>query len=284
MKFTAALVSVALATLATAQNSTQTNNTQVGIEAIEAHFSQSGIVPSLLTTFDPVALMSVTFDGVGEISPGQALTKDQVAPTPGISVTPANSTVQLSGNYTLVMADAGPVGTDESQGQTRHWLVNGATLNGTDPLNVSTSSGIAITNYAGPAPAQGSGAHRYVILLYTQPASFTPPGNLSTAGVAVSVFNLADYAKSTGLGAIVAGTYITVEEGAASFTPSSTAPVVTSTLPVPQTSGTSSGSATSGAPSPSGSGSGQQSGAGLNMAPLSTILFAGVFALGFALL
>ena len=52
----------------------------------------------------------------------------EVAPVPSLSVTPANSTVQLSGNYTLVMADAGPVGTDESQGQTRHWLVNGVTV------------------------------------------------------------------------------------------------------------------------------------------------------------
>lgn len=76
MKFTTALVSVVFAAVAAAQ-SNSTNNTQVGIEAIEAHFSQSGIVPSLLTTFDPVALMSVTFDGVGEISPGMPLTKDR---------------------------------------------------------------------------------------------------------------------------------------------------------------------------------------------------------------
>lgn len=54
----------------------------------------------------------------------------EVGPTPSVSITPANSTVQLSGNYTLVMADAGPVGTDETQGQTRHWLVNSVTLSG----------------------------------------------------------------------------------------------------------------------------------------------------------
>ena len=80
---------------------------------------------------------------------------------------------------------------------------------------------------------------------------------------------------------ICQGTYLTVEEGTASFTPSSTAPVVTSTLPVPQTSGTS--SATSGAASPSGSSTGQQSGAGFTMAPLSSIVLAGMFALGFVL-
>lgn len=277
MKFTSAFVSVALAALVAAQ----ANNTELGIEAIEAHFSNAGIVPSLLASFDPVAVLSLSYSGVGDIAPGQQLTKDQVAPTPSLAVTPANSTVQLTGNFTLVMADAGPVGTDESQGQTRHWLVNGVTLTGNSPLNVSTSSGVAITDYAGPAPAQGSGAHRYVILLYTQPDNFTAPDGLDQPNVGVSVFNLADYVKSSNLGPAVAGTYITVEEGAASFTPSSTAPVVTSTLPAAHS--TTSGSSTA-PPSPSASGSGNQSnGASSALAPLSSILAAAFFGLGFVL-
>jgi hypothetical protein len=56
----------------------------------------------------------------------------EVAAAPEITVVPANSSVSLTGNFTLVMADADVVGTDESVGQTRHWLVNGVTLkNGT---------------------------------------------------------------------------------------------------------------------------------------------------------
>lgn len=277
MKFTSAFISVALAALVAAQ----ANNTELGIEAIEAHFSNAGIVPSLLTTFDPAAVMSLSYSGVGDISPGQQLTKDQVAPTPNLTVTPANSTVQLSGNYTLVMADAGPVGTDETQGQTRHWLVNGVTLTGSSPLTVSNSSAVAITQYAGPAPAQGSGAHRYVILLYTQPDNFTAPDGLNTPNVGVSTFNLTDYVKSSNLGPIVAGTYITVEEGAASFTPSSTAPVVTSTLPAAQTSASASATAPA---SPSTTGTGQQTnGASSAFAPLSSVLLAAVFGLGYVL-
>jgi hypothetical protein len=83
------------------------------------------------------------------------------------------------------MADADVVGTDESVGQTRHWLVNGVTLKngdfflvfffsftrltdwiystyypGTSGLNVSTTDGVAVTDYAGPAPPAGSGPHR----------------------------------------------------------------------------------------------------------------------------
>lgn len=132
------------------------DNTAVDIEAIQAHFSQAGIVPSLLTTFDPSALLTVSFDGVGDISPGQPLTQDrpsifirffliflanhlssEVQPTPSLTVTPANSSVTLpTGNYTVVMVDAGPVGTDESQGQTRHWLANGITLSGKTYFNL----------------------------------------------------------------------------------------------------------------------------------------------------
>jgi hypothetical protein len=51
-----------------------------------------------------------------------------VAAAPEITIVPANSSVSLAGNFTLVMADADVVGTDESVGQTRHWLVNGVTL------------------------------------------------------------------------------------------------------------------------------------------------------------
>ena len=54
-----------------------------------------------------------------------------MASTPLITIVPANSSVSLQGNYTLVMADADIVGTNESLGQTRHWLVNGVTLTGT---------------------------------------------------------------------------------------------------------------------------------------------------------
>jgi hypothetical protein len=51
-----------------------------------------------------------------------------VAAAPEITVVPVNSSVSLTGNFTLVMADADVVGTNEAVGQTRHWLVNGVTL------------------------------------------------------------------------------------------------------------------------------------------------------------
>jgi phosphatidylethanolamine-binding protein (PEBP) family uncharacterized protein len=96
-----------------------------------------------------------------------------------LTITPANSSVTTTGNYTIAMVDAGPVGTDQAAGQTRHWLVNGATISGEKPPSVSCfwdlffpiggsvsfDSAVVITDYAGPGPPPGSGPHRYAFLL-----------------------------------------------------------------------------------------------------------------------
>jgi phosphatidylethanolamine-binding protein len=151
---------VALSFLGPLVNAQATNGTALEIAAIEAHFTNAKLVPDLLATFDPSAVLTVTFSGVGAISPGQNLSTQreslslslsphsvpfrtrngwltdalltEVAAAPELTIVPANSSVSLAGNYTLVMADADIVGTNESVGQTRHWLVNGVTLkNGT---------------------------------------------------------------------------------------------------------------------------------------------------------
>jgi len=222
----------------------QSVDPEIQVEAVQQNFINAGIVPSLLQTFDPSAAMNVSFAGVGAITAGQPLSETQVKSMPTVAITPANSSVHLGNNFTLVMVDAGPVGTDESAGQTRHWLTYGVTLTGSSaPQNVSVSTGTAITEYAGPAPDSGSGAHRYTILLYNQPSTFSPPANMTKPNIGVGVFNLDDFVTSSGLGSIVAGMYFTVEVGTATFTPSATSGVITSTIHIP--SGTSSASSSS---------------------------------------
>ncbi|TFK55303.1 PEBP-like protein [Heliocybe sulcata] len=249
-----ALFSVALASLAAAAESYTQGDLQT--EASVAHLTQSGIVPSLLPTFDPLGYLNVSFPAVGAIGPGQALTQDQVHDQPTVVFTAANSSVSYSGTTTVIMADAGPVGTDESQGQTRHWLSYGASITGNGPYTLDTSSGTNVTEYAGPGPAPGSGAHRYVIMLFEQTSSFNEPAD---AGSGVQTFNLTGYIQSSGLGPLYAATYFTVENGTATQAPSSTAPVATSTLPAFQgLSG--SGTTTGGSNSPSSTG-GSSSGA-----------------------
>ncbi|KAE9383317.1 PEBP-like protein, partial [Gymnopus androsaceus JB14] len=150
-------------------------------EAIEAHFTQANLVPAMLATFNSSAILTISFDSVTNVSPGQPLTQDQVAPTPTLTITLANSSVDLTGNYTLAMVDADVVGSDESN-ITRHWLENSVTIsNGV----VSNSSATAITSYAGPAPASGSGPHRYICIEYVKPSSFSPPSDFSQPNIGV---------------------------------------------------------------------------------------------------
>jgi len=251
-----------------------TNDTGLEIEAIEAHFDQSGIVPSLLSSFDPDALLTVTYPGIGAISPGQPLQEEQVAPTPVISITPANSSVSLTGNFTLAMVDADKVGTDESGGVTRHWLVNFVTISGT---TLSNTSAVVVTQYGGPAPPPGSGAHRYVILLYTQPEDFHPPAEFSGTNIGISKFNLTTYVQDSGLVGPIAGMYYTVENGTAIETVSATSPVQSSTLaPVKDTStgtGTGTGSGSQPTKTP-GSASSNKQFSSLVMLALGVILLA----------
>jgi len=245
----AALFSLCLASFAAAAGSYTEGDLQT--EASIAHLTQSGIVPSLLPVFNPLGYLNVSFQAVGQISPGQALTETQVHDQPSIVFTAANSSVTYTGTTTVIMADAGPVGTDESQGQTRHWLSYGASLAGNGPYTLDTSKGTNVTDYAGPGPAPGSGAHRYVIMLFEQGSSFNEP---TDAGTGVQTINLTGYIQSSGLGALYAATYFTVENGTATATPSFTAPVATSTLPAFQAlSG--SGTATSASHSASSTGS-----------------------------
>ncbi|KAF8892710.1 phosphatidylethanolamine-binding protein [Infundibulicybe gibba] len=256
------LVSLAVAPFVSAQS----NELPTQIAAIEAHFNQAAIVPAALPTFKPTAILTLNFPGVGNITAGQALKKEglifipEVGPTPDVLVTSASA---LTSNYTIAMIDVGTVGSDQSKGVTRHWLVNSVAVAGG---KVTNTTGTAITAYAGPGPAPGSGAHRYVVLLLAQPSTFAAPQDFSQAGMPVGTFDFNAYVKSANLGDIVAGNYFTVEDGTATASVSATSAVVSSTLVAAAPSGssgsgskTSAGASATSSTSPTGNGaSGRQ--------------------------
>ena len=225
---------LALSFLGLLTNAKSSDDTALGIAAIQAHFKNADIVPDLLPSFNPSAtIMNVAFPGVGPISPGQNLSMQQTATAPAVTITPANSSVQTTGNFTLIMVDAGEVGTNESNGQVLHWLANSATLqNDSSPcpsLNVSTEGGSVLANYISPAPPVDTGLHRYAILLFPQPPSFSPPANLSTPIAGIDLhFPLTDYISSSNLGQPIAGMFFEVQ---ANVTIASTSAAPTSTFP-----------------------------------------------------
>ena len=83
-------------------------DTAVGIEAIEAHFSNAGIVPSLLTSFDPSAVMSVSYTDVGEIQPGQALSQTRTS-TPFLCISRPEALLHVK--YTMIVEYRGEANT-----------------------------------------------------------------------------------------------------------------------------------------------------------------------------
>nr|ODN98933.1 hypothetical protein L204_02901 [Cryptococcus depauperatus CBS 7855] len=223
-----ALFSV-LALLASALAQTTPNGSASAVDIEEAQ-----LTPGLLASFDPSALLSVSFGGQA-ISIGQNLAQNAVSSSPDLSVSPSsNATIASSTLYTVIMVDADIVGTDESKTpQTRHWLVNSATFSAgsTAPYAVNWTGSTSITNYAGPGPESGSGPHRYVVIVYEQPSDFSPPSDLSTAGTALGKMSLSDYVTQSKLGKLLTANYFQVENGQATVTPSPTSAVNSSTLP-----------------------------------------------------
>lgn len=206
----------------------QSDNTTLGIEIIRAHFQGAGLVPYLMANFTPTALLTATYAGGGIVTPGQLLPKSRTQTAPNLTITPVNMTTLLNEKYTLVMVDAWAPGHTDPRGQICHWVVNGVTV---QDYSVLTHAGVEVEQYRGPTPPSGSGPHRYVILLYAQQFPIvSPPQGFHILNNNPGFCHLADYVKASNIGPLIAGTYFTVEEGVATFTPSPTSPVVTSTL------------------------------------------------------
>lgn len=96
-----------------------------------------------------------------------------------------------------------------------------------------------------------------MILVLAQPSAFAAPA-APAAGSPIEKFDFEAYVKSAGLGSIVAGTYITVEQGTATASVSPTSAVDTATLSAPSSAsgsatGSKTGSATASASAPAGS-------------------------------
>ena len=105
--------------------------------------------------------------------------------------------------YTLILTDPdAPSRAEPKMREFHHWLV------GNIPGN-DLSKGDVLSEYVGSGPPEGTGLHRYVYLLYKQPAkiNFTEPKITNKSAENRPNFSTKKFAEKYNLGKPIAGNF-----------------------------------------------------------------------------
>jgi len=213
----------------------------LAVAVVTQQFKNAKIVPDVIAAFKPIGLTSFNYTGVTNRTTVGAVLSSTIAATRPLSVfirgtTAAEGTAGGPFNvtttkYTLIMFDAGPPGYNTTT-YPLIWLANNWTYGENDDHTVTLDPpNSSVVDYSLPAPASGTGPHRYVSLIYAQPENFTAPPSPAPGSTNVTSFNLPTYLTSAGLNPAIAGTYFTVEEGTATVSVAATSAVDSKTLP-----------------------------------------------------
>ncbi|KAG8782430.1 hypothetical protein FRC12_020824 [Ceratobasidium sp. 428] len=184
-------------------------------------FKEAKIVPDLLPVFKPSSLLYLSYprpsvkhkskksDRSKVVLPGSRFAKDTTETAPEISMEGPG----WPGSYVFFLLDPdAPSRENPKWSQVRHMFMGNLTLGGwskhVPDTIVLTNETTAVNDYKPPAPPPGTGPHRYVALLYAQPHdfdySFLDKSDRQH-------FNITEFAKKSGLGTPLAGTFLTVK-------------------------------------------------------------------------
>ncbi|KIK63784.1 hypothetical protein GYMLUDRAFT_222130 [Collybiopsis luxurians FD-317 M1] len=208
--------------------------------SVEAAFKDAKIVPDVISTFNPTALLSAVYINSSTqtgiiFGPGGGLTANQTVNEPEFWITYNDSTL-LQERFVVALIDPdAPTPQNTSLSQFRHFIGGDFVISSSEPNGTArlTNLSAAISEYVSPGPPPGSDPHRYTILLFKQPQNFSASASsLIQPTTPVTGFNLSSFASSVGLGDPVAGTFFL--EGPAGSNVSSTASASVSTAtPLP---------------------------------------------------
>lgn len=115
-----------------------------------------------------------------------------------------------------------------------HWFEADFTLSSSRVLTPRLANSSTGAPYVGPSPPPG-GPHRYTFLLFSQPSGFAVPASFSAINPPTDTsarigFNITEFVAAAGLGAPLAGTYLTVVNNSATASstgsPAATSPVM----------------------------------------------------------
>ncbi|KAI0750957.1 phosphatidylethanolamine-binding protein [Daedaleopsis nitida] len=188
--------------------------TNTTIPEVAQAFNDAKIVPDVLSSFNPAGLLTVIFtDNTTNtnvsVTPGLNLTREQNALRPTVLFT-SNMTTFAAQTFVLAMVDPdAPTPQAPTSAQIRHLLAPNISLNGSaaeGALLVNNTP--AISDFLRPTPPAGSDPHRYILLLFVQPANFSDVvPSILNASTPISNFNISAFAEQTGLGSPIAGNF-----------------------------------------------------------------------------
>jgi len=172
--------------------------------AAKRAFVRAGIVPDVLSSFHPIMELDVTYsfnDTSVEVTLGMPMPRDDTANRPAWTVPHVKHDFK-DDTFVVAMVDPdAPTPQDPTEAQIRHFLGGGFTLQGNELVNNTP----ALSDYRQPTPPNTSDPHRYVFLLFAQPADF--PTSIDTP---IQNFNISAFAEEFDMGPPLAGNFITV--------------------------------------------------------------------------
>ncbi|KAG6833951.1 hypothetical protein H0H87_007962 [Tephrocybe sp. NHM501043] len=197
-------------------------------------FSQAQIVPDLLPSFAPEALVNVSFppsvqdsrSAAVNVTPGVLLPENRTSVVPAMFLV-ANNTALVS-NRTLLLALVDPdVPTPQDANRTEflHFLGGNFSVDASSPNSTRlVNQSAALLEYMAPSPPAGSPPHRYVLLVY-QVTTDVPSNIASLVNATTSRlgFNFTAFASAANLASPFAGNYFLVGSDNGTNTASSAA-------------------------------------------------------------
>ncbi|EIW61216.1 PEBP-like protein, partial [Trametes versicolor FP-101664 SS1] len=189
-------------------------STNFTISDVTSAFTAAKIVPDVLPAFNPTGILNVVFldNTTGSsvnVTPGENLTREQNALRPQVFLT-TNDTSFAQQTFVLAMVDPdAPTPQSPTVAQIRHLLAPGIQANGSLAAGAALVNNTpAISDFLRPTPPAGSDPHRYILLLFVQPANFTTVASqFVNASTPISNFNISLFAEQVGLGSPIAGNF-----------------------------------------------------------------------------
>jgi len=183
-------------------------------------FQEASLVPDKIPTFEPTAFLDLEYapsspgcEPVYVDAPGHEYTMNQTHVEPRFWLTPVTESF-TNQTFVLIAVDPdAPSRANPFRAEVRHLLASvrfrgKKAKKGEPTLLVNATQ--PLTPYLGPAPAVNTGWHRYMFVVYEQPANFFDIVDHNITQEARIYFNVSTFAKQMGLGNPIAGTFFSV--------------------------------------------------------------------------